>query len=374
MVFTQNNYIFSDTNNVSFNLSGSSVVTMSHNLAGTGTAITGGALITLNSTGLSFDGAKIAGTATAITGLASITMNSAGLSFNGTAMAGTNTASTGANFAWTVNSSGISINGSNIAGTTTAITGRASVTLDSGGYRFNGNGIAGTGFTTGTTTGVWTATNSTAGLSMVMPYRTRMILPSPNNLTALTAPGNASMSIQYIDVPVNITGTRIDALMGMSHSSSGGAGTVTIQFSRYCIIYTKNANTLSSLSSGSTQTTYTYASNTAGATYLTNSAIYPMSVPVNFNMPPGEYWVGFNQVTATTAASMTISVYGVVALQTAVNYADFAATATSSNIYNGVGVFSVATTGIVTRLSMSDINQTGSALSAANIALVFRNA
>ena len=47
-----------------------------------------------------------------------------------------------------------------------------------------------------------------------MPYVTRRIWPQPT-LTAVSVPGNASMSIQYVPQDVNMTGTRIDALFQM---------------------------------------------------------------------------------------------------------------------------------------------------------------
>ena len=97
-----------------------------------------------------------------------------------------------------------------------------------------------------------------------------------------------------------LSGTRLDVLMSQSYSTSAGAGTQTYQVSAYGIIYTKNANTLSSLSSGSTQSTYTLASNSAGQTQLTQAAIRPMSIPLSFNTTQGEYYVGVNIVTANT--------------------------------------------------------------------------
>lgn len=240
---------------------------------------------------------------------------------------------------------------------------------------------AGTGFTTGSTTGGYTGTLNTSGLSLVMPYLTRYIWPE-GNLTALTAPGNASQSIQYVPVLIPVTGTRLDALIAMSAGSAATSNTAALAFSAYAIIYTRNASTLSSLSSGSTQTTYSYASNSAGQTQLTGSNIYPMSVPINFNLVPGEYFVGFNMVTATssigaatTNLGATISMMGGNQNQTALNFAEITqGTATSRGLYQGMGIYSAATTGAVAGVSLSAINQTGSALSAANIALVFRNA
>jgi len=409
MSFNLDNWVFSNSNNVSFNLGSASVVTVSHNLAGTGTAVTGGASITLNSTGLSFNGTALAGTNTSVTGLATVNMNSAGLSFNGSGLCGTNTATSGGGFAWTVNSSGISFNGSNIAGTSVNVTGTARITLNTKGLSFdgsalagngtgtavsggaavtlsantvgvslsfNGNSLAGTGYTTGTTTGAWTATNSTNGLSEVMPFLTRWAVLAEDQLVAVTAPGNASISFRYVHQKAYLTATRVDALIGMSFSTTAGAGTQTLQQSAYCVIYTKNASSLSSLSSGSTQTTWTMASNTAGQTQLSQAAIRLVSVPVNINMQPGEYYVAFNYVTAATAVSMTHSIYGGSLIQTASNFADMASTtnATTNPMFPGMGLYAAASTGIPASVSISSINQTGANLSAANIALVFRNA
>lgn len=349
-------------------------------IAGTATANTGGAAFTLNSGGLSFNGASLAGVSTAVTGNASFTVNSSGVNFNLSNLAGTATAITG-NASITLNTTGLSFNGSGLAGTATAITGKALITMNSAGFSFNGTSLAGVGTSVASTTGNYSMVLNSTGLTLSVPYLTRYIWPE-GNLVALTAPGNASLSIQYMPIMAPMTGTRLDALIAMSAGSTASAVTAALAFSAYAIIYTRNAATLSSLSSGSTQTTYSYASNSAGQTQLTNSNIRAFSVPINFNMAPGEYYVGFNLVTAassigaaTTAAGLTMSMMGGNQIQTALNYADITAnTATSVGLYGAMGIHSVATTGVVTRLSISDINQTGSALSAANIALVFRNA
>ena len=292
-----------------------------------------------------------------------------------------NTATTGANLAFTYNSSGISINGASVAGTTTAVTGGATVTLNSAGFRFNGSAIAGTGTSIGSTTGTMSIALNTTGLTLAQPMMTRYIWPI-GELTAVTAPANASMSFQYVAVPGPVTATRLDALVGMSLGSAATNATGAFVYSAYAVIYTKNANSLSSLSSGSTQTTFTYASNSAGQTQLTQSAVRPISVPINVNMAPGEYVIGFNWVTngtssigaTTTNYGATISMYGGNGLQTAVNYAEMSAqTATSQGLYV-CGVYNAASTGMPASVSVASINQTGSALSAGNIALVLRNA
>lgn len=245
-----------------------------------------------------------------------------------------------------------------------------------------GDFAAGSGFTSGSTTGNWAATLNSTGLSEVIPYRTRVVWPHCQ-LTAISAPGNASASFQYVAVYAPATGTRIDALASWSAMGSAATtATAAIAMSAYAVIYTRNVSTLSSLSSGSTQTTYSYASNTAGHTEFLSAAMRPISVPVNFNMQAGEYLVGFNLITATssigastTSFGLTLSMMGGNQNQTAANYAEIGSqTASSSNLFAGMGVYASATTGMPAAASLSAIAQTGSSLSQANIALVFRNA
>ena len=208
----------------------------------------------------------------------------------------------------------------------------------------------------------------------------RFIWPQ-EQLSTIVAFGNATASFQYVPTPNVISGSRIDALVSWSGASSATTNTCAFAVSAYAAIYSNSASSLVSLSSGSTQTTYSYASNSAGVTALTAGAMRPISVPVNFSMSAGEYYVGFNIVTATSSIGLSttnlgqsISVVGGVALATASNYAEFTAnTATSSNLYGAMGLYSVATTGLSGNYALSLLNMTGANLADANIALVFRN-
>ena len=275
-----------------------------------------------------------------------------------------------------------SFSNANLAGTATAITGKALITLNSNGLSFNGTSLAGTGTSIGTTTGSMSMALNSTGLTIAQPTLTRFVVNGEDQLQPIAAPVNASATFVYVPVYAPVTGTRIDALLSMSCASAATTATGALVFSAYAVIYTRNANSLSSLSSGSTQTTYTYASNTGGATGLIGGAIRPMSVPVNFNLPAGEYFVGFNMVTntssiglSTTNYGVTFSMMGVTGVQSAQNYAEItAATATSSGLYFGAGVYSAASTGLPAAVSISGINATGTAAAQANIALVFRNA
>jgi hypothetical protein len=210
---------------------------------------------------------------------------------------------------------------------------------------------------------------------------TRAIFPDGNQLSAVSAPGNGSISIQYISPDSPITASRVDALVSWSAGSSATAATMGIALSAYCAIFTRNNNTLSSLSSGSTQTTYTYASNNAGQTQLLSPAIRPISCPVNVNMVPGEYFVGFNFSTNTTSVGATTTSYGQTLsimggndLQTVANYAEFTAQTNSTvNLFSGMGVYTASSAGIGGTIGLNNLAATGASLSQANIALVFRN-
>jgi hypothetical protein len=295
--------------------------------------------------------------------------NGVSLSYAGPAVsAGASSANvTGVTFS---NSNGVSFGASTAAGGATITASVAST-------------YAGTGYTLGSTTGIqFTGTLNSNGISLQEPYFTRFIIPAGNNLTEVSAPGNGSASFQYAPIANPVTGTRLDALVYWSGASAATTNTCAFALSAYAAIYTNNASTLSSLSSGSTQTTYSYASNTAGHTELTNAAIRPISVPMNFNMAPGEYVIGFNVITATSSIGLSttnlnqnISMMGPYQLSSIANYAEFGQnTATSTNFPGGVGVYTAPITGLPASPSFAAIAQTGSSSSQANIVLVFRNA
>ena len=215
--------------------------------------------------------------------------------------------------------------------------------------------------------------------SVSQPLRT--IWPV-GNLTAVTAPGNGTMSFQYVPLSDPLTCSRLDALAAFSVASSATGNTYGLIISAYGGVYSNVSSTLSALTTGSGTVSYSVASNTAGYTQLNQTAIRAISVPMAISAWPGEYFVGFcmstatsSLGTATTALGQTLSIYGGNAIQTAFNFAiEFTnATATSAGLYAGMGVHSVSQSGPAATYAVSDINGTGANLSAANIALVFRN-
>lgn len=231
------------------------------------------------------------------------------------------------------------------------------------------------GFCYVTTAGTW----AVLGVPQSGGAVQRQLIPA--GITALTAPGQGSVSIQYLNQPWPLTASRMDLLVSWVGATSAAANTGAVVISAYGAIYTLSASSLVTLSSGSTQTTYTYASNNSGQSQLTAAAIRPISVPMNVSMTPGEYFVAFNFSTnsssigtATTNLAQSMSVMGYNSNQSALNYAEVtAATNSNSNIYGGMGIWTSAQTGIPNSLPQTQIAMTGASQSAAQFAYVLRN-
>jgi hypothetical protein len=316
---------------------------------------------------------------------------------------GLNTAQT--NVTWTVNSSGLSLNAAGYAGTGTTFAGAnlsGSMTLNSNGLNLSMSAAAPGGggainVSAGTTSGNLqtiqfnnangvsfglngsTVTASVAPAAVTMTQRYQW---PPGNLTAVAALGNGSFSINRVQIEQNLSATRIEVPFLISVSSAATANTWGLRYTAFACIYTKNGNTLSSLSSGELQTSYSLASSTAGAIGLTGNLIRPVSVGFNINMTPGEYFIGFgistntsSAGTATTALNNTWSIMGGPIYSSAVaQVGEFTAVSnTSTGLWGGQGIYSAAISTVPPTVSLSAINQSGSFYARANMGLIFRN-
>ena len=215
----------------------------------------------------------------------------------------------------------------------------------------------------------------------------RMIYPV--GFTNGGAIGNGTLSFNYVPVTAAVSGSRLDGLFNIAVATSATANTGAAAITVIGGIYTQltSVNTagsttyLSLLSGGSTQTTYTWASNNSGQSQLTAAAVRPLSVPVNINMQPGEYYVALGVSTnsssigtATSALAFSASIQAALTLQTATNYAEFtAATTANSGLYGAMGVYSAATAVLPGTVNVTQINQTGANLLGGNFAFVIRN-
>lgn len=396
--------VFANSNGISFGMSGSSQITAAHNGLTTAAAsdhshgnptlaltnLSGTTASASNGFTLSLSAAAAGGVnpaASASNGSFNFTTlnfsNANNVTF-GTSAGGIITASVAAPGAAAENN-WVNLLGANTAGNTTAsgsTMGYSGINLTLSGT--NGSVVNISAPATSSlvgTSGISISTNGST-ISVIGPAITQRWQWPPGNLTAVAALGNGSFSINRIQPQAQVSATRLDAPFLVSLASSATANTWGLAVTVFGAVYTKNGNTLSSLSSGSTSWSTSLASNSAGGTQIIAHAIRPLSIPMNVNMSAGEYYVGFgvstntsSAGTATTALGNTWSIMGGPIYSSAVGQVgDFTATTnTSTGLMGGQGIYSAAISTVPPTVSLSAINQTGSYYARANVGLIFRN-
>lgn len=407
------NVSFSAANGLTFYTSAGGAIVGSHNAITTARASNDAIGLntaqsnvtwTVNSSGLSLDARGYAGTGTTFNGAnisGSMTVNSGGVQLSLSGAGGGTTNQTGPNIAaGTQTATSGTVVFSNSNNITFGMSDSSVVTASFNPINIGASNLGNTAGTTGTIDGagaqfVFVGVNdislsqsvngASATLSIVGEPMMSRFFPGADNLTYISAPTNASASLRGVEIPHDITGTRMDILVYQSLSSSAVGNTYGQQWSIYMGIYSNDTanNRLFSLSSGSTQTTWTVASNTAGATQINGSGVRPISCPVNFSMTPGQYFVAVNWVTstfssgtATTALNRTVSIVGrptQSASFAAVGEYNVATGASVGGLLYPQGVFSAASTGLPASISYSQFTHTGASRLLANIAVIFRN-
>ncbi len=112
------------------------------------------------------------------------------------------------------------------------------------------------------------------------------------------------LSMQNVIIPMNVSGTaaKIGGSISLGTSTANVTGTASI--SLWMGIYTTNAASGESLllaSSGSANNSFTFQGNSsASGNYSSVTGVRELTVPMNVNATPGQYWVG--AVMSTTSA------------------------------------------------------------------------
>ena len=208
-------------------------------------------------------------------------------------------------------------------------------------------------------------------------------------LTLTVAGANSSYGLQYMACPYPISASRLDVLYNMSYGTAATSATGANVISAYAGIYSSfvstnsagSTNALTLLSFGTTQQTVSIASNGSGNSYLSVAGMRPLSVPINVNMAPGEYFIGFAQATATasigattTTNALSMSAYVCGSNQSAVAYGELtAATASTSNLWGYQGLYTSTITAVPQTIAQSNIAQTGTNQVYGQFAFVLRN-
>jgi hypothetical protein len=377
---------------------------------------------TVNSSGLSLDARGYAGTGTSATN-ASVTLNSNGLAISVASPsgggAGTNTALALTNLTGTlsVNTNGVSLSLNNLddhfsawslvgntvggnsyslstegplvleGGSNVTLSGNSNtIVISAGGGTTNQTGpnIAAGGATATSGTVIFSNSNNITfglnGQTMTASYAdfTESVFFQPDiYATTVGAPINGSASIIYCPMDHNLSASRFDVMVSASVATNNNNSSAGVLWSLTAVIYTLNGQTLSSASSITTASQWTWSSNVTGSA----TGNFFLSAPLSLSAAADKYWMGVALSTratgltgaATTSLANTLTMFGVGSAQIGAFSArePGANTANSNGWFIGMGMYS-GTTNFST-IGLSNLTQQGTNAQRANIAFRMRN-
>lgn len=229
-------------------------------------------------------------------------------------------------------------------------------------------------------TGGLTASHSTAAGAATLwfsapnePVLSRFIRPEGAILTTAGQQANNSFSVAYARVNERVTATRFNALVSVNVATTTNNSSAAINFSQTLVIHTLDVATLRSLSSSSQTGGMTWSSNATGSV----TGGFFVSLPINVNMTPGNYYLALHMSTAatgniltgaaTTSLANTVTMLGVgTGEYGAVSFREPGSSTNSTIGVHNMGLNS--STGNLTQISMSNVSQVGTFAQRANIA------
>jgi hypothetical protein len=207
------------------------------------------------------------------------------------------------------------------------------------------------------------------------PYESIFFRPN-DFLTTVGAPINNSASVLYVPMDHNLTATRFDIMASVSVATAGNTSSAAILWSLTAALYTLNGQTLSSVSSVTTNSEVRWQSNSTSS--VTGAMFF--SAPLNVNAGADKYWMAVALSTratgqtgaATTSLGNTFSVFGVGSAQVGAFsvHEPGQATSNSAGWFTGMGMYS-GTTNFST-IGLSNLTQAGTNMQRANIAIRLR--
>lgn len=197
----------------------------------------------------------------------------------------------------------------------------------------------------------------------IIPSATLSRFDYPNGIfTALSANGQGSLSLNHVYVPFNVTGSAMKIGGSLTLGTSTAASTGSANLSLWMGIYSLNGSSLSLASSGSTLHAFSWqAASTATSALTSLTGMRELTVPMNVNMTPGEYWAAAVISSATTATGATFSVWGNNLLGTAAGQGVLTPLGSAtSNANSGAmmlqGIYTAATSAGPSSVAASQIN------------------
>ncbi len=191
----------------------------------------------------------------------------------------------------------------------------------------------------------------------------------PDDVFASLGPlPQGSLSIQHMYVPFNITGSaaKIGGSLGVGTSTANATGSA--RMSLWMGLYTMNGSTLSLATSGSANNAFSWqAASSVSSTSLSGvTGMRQLTVPMNVNMTPGEYWLAAVVSSATTAPGASMTMYGNNQINGAAAGAVLTPIGTNTTAARDVvlfeGVYTAATAAGPNAIQGSQINNTAASI------------
>lgn len=181
--------------------------------------------------------------------------------------------------------------------------------------------------------------------------------------TSLGLAGQGSLSINHMYVPFNVTGTAAKIGGSLSAATNTSATTASANVSLWMGIYTLNGGSVLSLaSSGSANNGFQWSQSASTGSNTSINGMRQMTVPMNVNMTPGEYWVGAVMSSATTYTNAAYTMYGNSQVASGATNAVLAPIGSNTSAIRAVmpfqGIYTAATAAGPSSIGTSQINNT----------------
>jgi len=119
-----------------------------------------------------------------------------------------------------------------------------------------------------------------------------------------------SLSINHMYVPFNVTGTAIKLGGSLSMNTNTSVTTASANISLWMGIYSLNGSSLSLASSGSANNGFQWSVSNSSTANTSVNSMRQLTVPMNVNMTPGQYWIAAVMSSATTYTGGAFTLYG----------------------------------------------------------------
>ncbi len=205
------------------------------------------------------------------------------------------------------------------------------------------------------------------GAPVAAPSTTLSRFDYPNGIfTALSANVQGSLSLNHMYVPFNVSGSAMKIGGSLTLGTSTAASTGSANLSVWMGLYGLNGSSLSLASSGSALHAFSWQAASSATTGLSNlTGMRELTVPMNINMTPGEYWAAAVISSATTVTGATFSMWGNSLLGTAAGQAVLTPLGSATSNANNEammlqGIYTAATSAGPTTIAGSQINNSSS--------------